>query len=272
MILNDAIFLLDESLTCLRKIHEIEQLFADETRVAQLSEEDKKAKRSLLEESSRSVRSWVVLGNETMDLLLTFTRDAPAVFCTDVFGERIAAMLNHNILELCGPKCTELKVDKPERFYYEPQKMLQQIISIYLNLNSAGIAKFIAYEERFYTPEKFDGILKTLRKTLSAIEHEKFTNLCALAKQKYLEKAKEEDDFGDIPDEFLDPVAVTIMSDPVRTPSGYVIDRKTIQRHLLTVKNDPFTRQPLVESELIEEPELRARIQAWIKERKQGHK
>lgn len=99
MIINDATFLLDESLSGLKKIHEIEELIANETEFAKLSEEDKKAKQDALDESSRLVRSWIVLGNETMELFIQFTRDASDVFLTDVLGDRIAAMLNNNILQ-----------------------------------------------------------------------------------------------------------------------------------------------------------------------------
>lgn len=59
-------------------------------------------------------------------------------------------------------------------------------------------------------------------------------------------------DFGeDIPDEFLDAVMMSVMTDPVRLPSGIVMDRKNIQRHLLSDKTDPFTRVPMTEDDLV---------------------
>lgn len=38
-------------------------------------------------------------------------------------------------------------MDRPERFHYDPRKILQQIISVYLNLTSPKFAKFIAFDE-----------------------------------------------------------------------------------------------------------------------------
>ena len=35
------------------------------------------------------------------------------------------------------------------------------------------------------------------------------------------------------------------MVDPVKLPSGNVLDRSTIKRHLLNLRSDPFNRQPL---------------------------
>lgn len=35
------------------------------------------------------------------------------------------------------------------------------------------------------------------------------------------------------------------MKDPVKLPSGNVVDRAFIHKHLLNDERDPFTRQPL---------------------------
>lgn len=55
--------------------------------------------------------------------------------------------------------------------------------------------------------------------------------------------------------------------DPVKLPSGVVVDRPNIQRHLLSDPTDPFSRQPLTEDQLEPLPELTARITAWRKQR-----
>jgi ubiquitin conjugation factor E4 B len=72
------------------------------------------------------------------------------------------------------------------------------------------------------------------------------------------------------------------MSDPVRLPSGQIMERKNILRHLLSDKTNPYNRQPLTEEELVDGkflcsilvnisclvPELRERIQAWKAEQR----
>jgi hypothetical protein len=53
---------------------------------------------------------------------------------------------------------------------------------------------------------------------------------------------------GDIPQQYLDPLLNTLMTDPVKLPSGHVVDRAVIERHLLSSQSqrvDPFTREPL---------------------------
>lgn len=42
----------------------------------------------------------------------------------------------------------------------------------------------------------------------------------------------------------------TLISDPVQLPSGVIMDRAIITRHLLNSQTDPFNRQPLTEEEL----------------------
>lgn len=58
-------------------------------------------------------------------------------------------------------------------------------------------------------------------------------------------------DFSDAPDHYKDPLMDTIMDDPVVLPSGNVMDRSIIVRHLLNASTDPFNRQPLTEEMLI---------------------
>ncbi|CAD5215081.1 unnamed protein product [Bursaphelenchus xylophilus] len=274
MIINDGTFLMDESLGGLKRIHEVESLIADQERFLALSEEERQQKMSILNEASRSVRSWMILGNETMDMLDYLSKDSPQTFYENTLGDRLASMLNYNMIQLCGPKCTELKVNDPlKRFYWDPRKTLHQLIKIYLNLDSERFAECIAHDERSYTPETFQSIIQRLNRVnaVSNYECEKFKNLCEKSERIYKEKLQEEEDFGEAPDEFKDPVMDTLMHDPVRLPSGHVMDRKIILRHLLSTKNDPFTRQALTEEELVEDTELKQRIEAWVKEKKTKH-
>lgn len=57
--------------------------------------------------------------------------------------------------------------------------------------------------------------------------------------------------YGDAPEEFRDPLMDTLMEDPVKLPSGIVMDKPVIIRHLLNSATDPFSRQPLSEDMLI---------------------
>src|SRR5699024_7198255 len=64
-------------------------------------------------------------------------------------------------------------------------------------------------------------------------------------------KRQMEIDFSDAPDHFKDPLMDTIMDDPVILPSGTVMDRSVIIRHLLNASTAPFNRQPLSADRLV---------------------
>jgi len=75
---------------------------------------------------------------------------------------------------------------------------------------------------------------------------------------------QEELDFGEIPDEFEDPLLASLMEDPVILPTSKItIDRSTIISHLLSDPNDPFNRAPLKIEDVISNVELKAQIDAW---------
>ena len=46
-------------------------------------------------------------------------------------------------------------------------------------------------------------------------------------------QAEEEEAMNDAPEEFLDAIMGTLMKDPVLLPSGNIVDRSTIARHIL---------------------------------------
>lgn len=84
----------------------------------------------------------------------------------------------------------------------------------------------------------------------SPTEIEQFCHLAAKSFNILIMNQQSEDWLGDAPEEFRDPLMDTLMSDPVVLPSGQVMDRPVIMRHLLNSSTDPFNRQPLTEDML----------------------
>ncbi|KAK0418121.1 hypothetical protein QR680_013382 [Steinernema hermaphroditum] len=275
MVINDTTFLLDESLSGLKKVHDVEVLMKNEQAWLALSDEERNQKQEILAEASRSVRSWMILGNETMQMFLYLTEGAPEVFKNPALGERLASMLNYNMCRLCGEKCNSLKVNDPDRFFWNPRRLLEQVSQIYLHLHSPEFVAFVAADERSYTPEMFKGVLALLesRAILTTSELEMMVALSAEIETCYNQKVQSEEDFGDdIPDDFKDPVMDTLMADPVILPSGHRMDLKHIQRHLLSSRTDPFTRCAMTENDLVHDVELKKRIDDWKAEKLSGMK
>ena len=95
---------------------------------------------------------------------------------------------------------------------------------------------------------------------------EAFASRCVELKAEH---GQEEDDLGEIPDEYLDPVTAELMVDPVRLPSGHHMDRATITRHLLSDETDPFSRARCTPEMLVPNEELKNEIVAWKARRMQ---
>ncbi|EJW85280.1 hypothetical protein WUBG_03810 [Wuchereria bancrofti] len=238
MVINDATYLLDESLLALKKIHDIESL-KESNEWSNLGDEERQMKEDALLEAKRSVRNWLILGRDTLDLFTYLTADAPEPFYEPLLGERLASMLDYNVSQLCGPKMYRTK-------------------------------KCIANDERSYSPDVFSMVLSrlTANNIVPINEIELLKNLADMTQRIWKQKAQNEEDFGDdVPDDFRDPVMNTLMTDPVILPSGHKMDRKHIMRHLLSSQTDPFTRQPLSETQLVSDDALKTKIRAWIKEK-----
>ncbi|EPB65413.1 hypothetical protein ANCCEY_15524, partial [Ancylostoma ceylanicum] len=54
--------------------------------------------------------------------------------------------------------------DAAERFQWEPRKLVGQVVDIYLNLAALSdtFAEFIAHDERSYTPQMMNDVIRRL--------------------------------------------------------------------------------------------------------------
>ncbi|XP_073731483.1 ubiquitin conjugation factor E4 B isoform X2 [Misgurnus anguillicaudatus] len=272
MLINDTTFLLDESLESLKRIHEIQEEMKNKEQWDLLPRDQQQRRQSQLTQDERVSRSYLALATETVDMFHILTKKVQKPFLRPELGPRLAAMLNYNLQQLCGPKCRDLKVENPEKYGFEPKKLLDQLTDIYLQLDCARFAKAIADDQRSYSRELFEEVISKMRKAgiKSTIAIEKFKLLSEKVEEIVARNSQSEMDYSDAPDEFKDPLMDTLMTDPVQLPSGNIMDRSIILRHLLNSPTDPFNRQPLNESMLEPVPELKERIQAWMRGKQSG--
>uniref|UniRef100_A0A1A7YJG2 Ubiquitin conjugation factor E4 B n=1 Tax=Iconisemion striatum TaxID=60296 RepID=A0A1A7YJG2_9TELE len=272
MLINDTTFLLDESLESLKRIHEVQEEMKNKEHWEQLPREQQQSRQSQLTQDERVSRSYLALATETVEMFHILTKQVQKPFLRPELGPRLAAMLNFNLQQLCGPKCRDLKVENPEKYGFEPKKLLDQLTDIYLQLDCARFAKAIADDQRSYSRELFEEVISKMRKAgiKSSIAIEKFKLLSEKVEEIVAKNSQSEMDYSDAPDEFKDPLMDTLMTDPVMLPSGNIMDRSIILRHLLNSPTDPFNRQPLTESMLEPVPELKERIHAWMREKQGG--
>ena len=263
LMLNDSVYLLDEALSNLEQIHKLE------ASASQSQDELEK-----LHQLTRSTRSYNLLSNASMKMFRDLSSHAAETFMKPELIDRLAAMLNYFLVALAGPKCSELKVKRPEAVNFDPKFLLRTLCTTFANFGNVEAFRVACVrDERSYSQQVFvaaAGILRNRIAGVSDAEVVRFEVFCReleLTASSVEENEPWEDD--DIPEEFLDPVMATLMRDPVTWGEGNTImDRSIIQRQLLNDPHDPFTRAPLESKDLRPVIELRARVQQWIADQK----
>lgn len=111
LLINDAIFLLDESVSNLQQIRQLQQ--------AQLNGEwdnlpanEREQNLANLQHVGNFARIDNILGRDTINILKLLTSEVPEIFCHPTMIDRIASMLNYFLLQLVGPTKGSLKVRK----------------------------------------------------------------------------------------------------------------------------------------------------------------
>jgi ubiquitin conjugation factor E4 B len=269
LLLNDVTFVLDESFSSFANIHELTlELRSPESMPPNVRQEKEEA----LSAAQSKAKSYMSLTKETVAMLKLFTEALAESFTVPEIVQRLADMLDYNLDALVGPKQSNLKLENPQEYGWSPHQMLSDIIDVYLNLKEQQrFRTAVARDGRSYKPENF--ITATRIAQRHALKSpEQIAAWDHLAAQIALAKAEdeeEEEDYGDVPDEYLDPLVYTIMEDPVILPASRVtIDRSTIRSHLLSDPNDPFNRMPLKVEDVIPNTELKEKIEAYKRERK----
>jgi ubiquitin conjugation factor E4 B len=269
LLLNDATFVLDESLTKFPKITELQNALRKQP--STLTEEERDTMTKDLATAEMQAQSYMQLANETTAMMKLFTSTLAESFTMPEIVQRLADMLDYNLSTLVGPKSGDLKVEDPMKYHFNPRSLLAGLIDIYLNLGKSDrFIEAVARDGRSYKPSNFEKAHTILeRYSLKSREE-----LAAWTKMMdRFRKAKElddqaEEDLGEIPDEFLDPLLSSLMEDPVILPtSKQTLDRSTIRSHLLSDPTDPFNRQPMRIEDVVPNVELKERIRVFKEER-----
>ena len=247
LLLNDVTFVLDESFGAFITIHntQTELKRNGDTMDAQTRQQ----KEEHLASAQRIAKSYMQLTNETVSMLKLFTVALAESFTMPEIVQRLADMLDYNLDAMVGPKSSNLRVDNLQAYGFNPRALLSEIVDVYINLMGKESFIFaVARDGRSYKPANFEKAADILRKwsLKSPDEMRKWEQLQRRVKGAKQQDEQEEEDLGEVPDDFLDPLIYTLMEDPVILPASRMsIDRATIRSHLLSDPHDPFNRVPL---------------------------
>lgn len=312
MMINDSIYSMDEALTKLAGIKALQLEIDDEASWARQPRQQAMQRRRQMEQDESSARYFMVFTTEVLHMIeyLSSEKEVAVVFMLPELVSRISQMLNYFLVKLIGPTCANLKVRDPDKYSFQPRRLLLKICTIITHF--APFPEFgnaVVRDERSYNVANMRKAIRVLSggpvHIMSAqglTKLEAFADACVELKQHTAEIEAElgeshtfiffhwshlpffhwshfpgfpfvtRDYFvlGDVPEDLADPITQELMEDPVRLPSGYVLDRATICRHLLSDETDPFTRARLTVEMLQPAPEVKEQIAAFRRERLGG--
>lgn len=109
LLMNDAVFLLDEALSNMSKLKEMETA-RENGEWNQLSPTERAQNLAHMQQTGILARFDNILGRDTIKALRMLTSKITIVFTHTTMVERVAAMLNYFLLNLVGPKQKNFKV------------------------------------------------------------------------------------------------------------------------------------------------------------------
>lgn len=262
---NYLLLLLDESLNNLKQIRELQDAQAN-GEWKDLPETERQQRISSLHHLGMLARFDNILGRDTINFLKLLTCEIKSIFCHNSMVDRITSMLNYFLLNLVGPQKEKFKVKDKKEFEFDPATTVLEICHIYINLsNSDAFCLAISQDGRSYSTQLFSYAETILIRIGGGQLIGEMAELAEKVQKLDVKYKQEQEIIADAPEEYLDPIMSTLMTDPVILPSSKVtVDRSTIVRHLLSDQTDPFNRAPLTMDKVKPNETLKAQILQWM--------
>ena len=203
--INDVTYLMDESLSELSQIHNIQVEMDDKATWESKPAEYRREREGTLRSLERVASSYTTLGRSTVELLKLFTAETKAPFMMPEIVDRLAAMLCYNLQALVGPKCQELRVRNPEKYKFSPRELLGDIVQVFVNLSGEPVfVCAVAGDGRSYSRGLFERAVRIVVKNGIKAESE-VAQLRVFVEKVEDERMSlvEEEELGEAPDEFL---------------------------------------------------------------------
>lgn len=230
LLMNDAVFLLDESLSNISQIRTMQA--ARDGEWNSLPAEERAQNLSYLNHIGMIARFDNILGRETIHTLEFLMSEITTVFTHSTMVDRVAAMLNYFLYNLVGPNKKNYKVKDQKEFEFDPGNTVLNICKIYVYLyDNDSFCLAISQDGRSYSPQLFTLAEDVLVRIGGGVLISRLQDLAAKVARLATQQEKEEEILAEPPEEFLDPIMNTLMTDPVILPSSkQIVDRTTIAR------------------------------------------
>lgn len=231
LLMNDAVYLLDEALSNMAKLKEMQQA-GQNGEWDNLPPQERAQNQGYMRHIGMIAKFDNILGRDTIKTLEKLTSEINLVFTHPTMVDRVAAMLNYFLYNLVGPNKKNFKVKDQKEYSFDPALTVLNICKIYVNLkDSESFCLAISQDGRSYSPQLFTLAEDVLVRIGGGSLISELKDVADLAAKKALEQKACDEAVSEAPEHFLDPIMSTIMRDPVILPSSkQTVDRTTIAR------------------------------------------
>ena len=272
MILNDLTYMLDMGLSKLKEISVKEKEITE----SKIDENDESA-----EEYARDcdmIKGSLSLSCDMLELVKFFSLDKISkkfknMLLSTEIKTRFIEMLNHYLKKMVGKESKKLIVKNPEKYGFKPLLILTKLSNVYsCYFNEEEFIKTISCDKETYDPKLMDKMIRILSKKdcLKWETSGKLHHLSTQATKLYNEITEEEIEYEDVPEEFCDPILMSMIEEPIMIPGmDLIVEESVIKRHLLTNDENPFNRTPLTTQQLIDynkQPDVIEKINEFKKQ------
>jgi len=199
-----------------------------------------------------SVKAYLVFTHDFLKLNTIFSYVYYKEYLSIENRGTICGSICHILDSMLGNKKNELNIKNKDKLYFKPKNLLFKICKLLLNFVNEDIFLDTLVKESSKDVSKLTAkMMKILYlksdfsdNMISSLEYNKIQIFIDNIKNRY-EKEIDYDDI-EIPEEFCDPIMMTLIEDPVFLPNtNMVVEREVISRHLVTEEHNPFNREHL---------------------------
>ncbi|CAD8117421.1 unnamed protein product [Paramecium sonneborni] len=253
--LSDLIYLTEE---CFQSIKNIKKIFEEQVQFF------------LGHQYHKFLKEFIIKSQYFYEYLRTLevvTSVQPSIFLIDEIREKLANYLNYILDKINGKQSNECQVQILQEKNIDRLFILEYLMKIYMNLSqNLQFLCDVVKDERCFSVDLFKQTQNQLQKIINCENKQRSLQdlINQLEEENYKQKVINENP-DEIPEEFVDPLCFSLMRDPVKLPhSNVIVDRLTIKKHLLNQSIDPFDRTPLKLEMVIEQKELKIKIEQYL--------
>lgn len=166
----------------------------------------------------------------------------------------LSVALPRLIDEMVSREGVSLRIDNPEKYHFDKNRLLSLLVQVVLLWSQDQQFIISMNEEKTLDINMFKRVNRICHR-LNLLESMKLQALQEFVNkiekdQSELNKMNEVVD--EAPEEYYCSLTDVLMTDPVRLPnSGMIVDRASIEKHLMRTETDPYDRTPLTKDMLI---------------------